>query len=162
MCIKIWWFKKEHLEQNLFKNCVEGELAKREDRLKTKFHGVYLIIDSDDETLYVGSASAKTFNISDRLRGQLNGDKTDSSFKNCLVKSKGISFDEAGEYAKKCKFIVIQCESFEYFFDESYFRFDQQKRLSLIPRMRRYCHCKGVQCIKSVVCRQSLVDIYIN
>lgn len=83
--------------------------------MKAKFHGVYLIIDSDDEILYVGSAFAKTFNISDRLRGELNGNKTNSSFKNCLVKRKGISFDEAGEYAKKCKFIAIQCESFEYF-----------------------------------------------
>lgn len=76
---------------------------------------VYLIIDSDDEILYVGSAFAKTFNISDRLYGQLNSDKTDSSFKNSLVKSKSISFDEAGENAKKFKFIAIQCESFEYF-----------------------------------------------
>ena len=113
--LKLDDFKKEYLEQNLFNECIEGELAKREDRLKSKFHGVYLIIDSDDEILYVGSAFAKTFNISDRLRGQLNGDKTDSSFKNCLVKRKGISFDEVGEYVKKCKFIAIQCESFEYF-----------------------------------------------
>ena len=94
--LKLDDLKKEYLEQNLFNECIEGELAKREDRLKAKFHGVYLIINSDDEILYVGSAFAKTFNISDRLRGQLNGDKTDSSFKNCLVKSKGISFDEAG------------------------------------------------------------------
>ena len=113
--LKLDDLKKEYLEENLFKESIEGELAKREDRLKAKFHGVYLIIDSDDEIPYVGSAFAKTFNISDRLRGQLNGDKTDSSFKNCLAKSKGISFDEAGEYAKKCKFIAIQCESFEYF-----------------------------------------------
>ncbi len=83
--------------------------------MKAKSHGVYLIIDSDDEILYVESAFAKTFNISDRLHGQLNSDKTDSSFKNSLVKSKSISFDEAGENAKKIKFIAIQCESFEYF-----------------------------------------------
>lgn len=57
----------------------------------------------------------KTFNIYNRLRGQLNGDKTDSSFKNCLVKSKAISFDDAGEYAMKCKFVAVQCDSFECF-----------------------------------------------
>ena len=113
--LKLDDLKKEYLEENLFKNCVEGELANRKDRLKTKFHGVYLIVDPDGEILYVGSAFAKTFNISDRLRGQLNGDKTDSSFKNGLVKSKGMTFEEAKEYAMKCKFVAVQCDSFEYF-----------------------------------------------
>lgn len=113
--LKLDDLKKEYLEQNLFKNCVEGDLVNRKDRLKAKFHGVYLIIDSYDEIFYVGSAFAKTFNISDRLRGQLNGDKTDSSFKNGLVKSKGMTFEEAKEYGMKCKFVAIQCESFEYF-----------------------------------------------
>ena len=83
--------------------------------MKAKFHGVYLIIDSDDEIFYVGSAFAKRFNISDRLRGELNGNKTNSSFKNCLVKSKGMTFEETKEYAMKCKFVAVQCDSFEYF-----------------------------------------------
>lgn len=65
--LKLDDLKKEYLEQNPFKNRVDGDLANREDRLKARFHGVYLIIDPDGEILYVGSAFAKTFNISDRL-----------------------------------------------------------------------------------------------
>lgn len=73
---------------------VKGYL-KREDIKKADFNGVYLVLNENDEVVYIGSAYTNRFTIKNRLNIHLNGDKSNATIVNYLIKTEGISREDA-------------------------------------------------------------------
>lgn len=92
---------------------VEGYL-KREDIKKADFNGVYLVLNENDEVVYIGSAYTNRFTIKNRLNIHLNGDKSNATIVNYLIKTEGISRKDAKKKILEYKFVAYEYDSIEY------------------------------------------------
>ena len=102
----------EYLEKCSTK--VKGNLN-REDIKKADFNGIYVILNENDEIVYIGSAYTNKFTIMNRLNIHLNGHESNATIVNYLVKNENISREDAKEkISKQYKFIAYECYSIEY------------------------------------------------
>ena len=93
---------------------VKGYL-KREDIKKADFNGVYLVLNENDEVVYIGSAYTNRFTIKNRLNIHLNGDKSNATIVNYLIKKEGISRKDAKKkISEHYKFVAYEYYSIEY------------------------------------------------
>lgn len=84
--------KYEYLEKCRTK--VKGNLN-REDIKKADFNGIYVILNENDEIVYIGSAYTNKFTIMNRLNIHLNGYESNATIVNYLVKNENISREDA-------------------------------------------------------------------
>ena len=109
--------KYEYLEK--CKRKVKGDLN-REDIKKADFNGVYVVLNENDEVVYIGSAYTNRFTIKNRLTIHLNGDKSNATIVNYLIKMDDRKIDDRvkREDAKKkileYKFVAYEFDSIEY------------------------------------------------
>lgn len=94
--MKLKEFEKIKYEYIKNRKRVKGYL-KREDIKKADFNGVYLVLNENDEVVYIGSAYTNRFTIKNRLNIHLNGDKSNATIVNYLIKKEGISRKDAKE-----------------------------------------------------------------
>lgn len=66
---------------------VKGYL-KIEDIKKADFNGVYVVLNENDEVVYIGSAYTNRFTIKNRLTIHLNGDKSNATYSKLLNKKR--------------------------------------------------------------------------
>ena len=109
--------KYEYIEK--CKTKVKGNLN-REDIKKADFNGVYVVLNENDEVVYIGSAYTNRFTIKNRLTIHLNGDKSNATIVNYLIKMDDRKIDDRvkREDAKKkileYKFVAYEFDSIEY------------------------------------------------
>ncbi len=108
--------KKEYIEKYTDKQeKVKGYLKNDEDIKKANFNGVYIILDENDNIVYIGSAYTNKFTIMNRLKIHLNGHKSNATIVNYLVNHKKLNPEEAKKRIREqYKFIAYKCDSIEY------------------------------------------------
>lgn len=113
--MKLEEFKK--IKSEYLKKCkpgVEGDLNKN-DIKKANFNGVYVILNENDEIVYIGSAYTNRFTIMNRLNIHLNGHESNATIVNYLRKKEEISQEDAKKkILEHYKFIAYECDSIEY------------------------------------------------
>ncbi|WP_288519989.1 GIY-YIG nuclease family protein [uncultured Brachyspira sp.] len=92
---------------------VKGDLN-RADIKKADFNGVYLVLNENDEVVYIGSAYTNRFTIKNRLNIHLNGDESNATIVNYLIKTEGISRKDAKKKILEYKFVAYEYDSIEY------------------------------------------------
>lgn len=112
--MKLEEFEKIKYEYIKNRKRVKGYL-KREDIKKADFNGVYLVLNENDEVVYIGSAYTNRFTIKNRLNIHLNGDKSNATIVNYLIKKEGISRKDAKKkISEHYKFVAYEYYSIEY------------------------------------------------
>ena len=112
--MKLKEFEKIKYEYIKNRKRVKGYL-KREDIKKADFNGVYLVLNENDEVVYIGSAYTNRFTIKNRLNIHLNGDKSNATIVNYLIKKEGISRKDAKKkISEHYKFVAYEYYSIEY------------------------------------------------
>ena len=112
--MKLEEFEKIKYEYIKNRKRVKGYL-KREDIKKVDFNGVYLVLNENDEVVYIGSAYTNRFTIKNRLNIHLNGDESNATIVNYLIKTEGISREDAKKkISEHYKFVAYEYYSIEY------------------------------------------------
>lgn len=112
--MKLEEFEKIKYEYIKNRKRVKGYL-KREDIKKVDFNGVYLVLNENDEVVYIGSAYTNRFTIKNRLNIHLNGDESNATIVNYLIKTEGISREDAKKkISEHYKFVAYEYDSIEY------------------------------------------------
>ncbi len=110
-------FEKEKSEFiNKCKQVIRGELKNKNEIDAADFNGVYIIINENNEIVYIGSAYTNKFKIKDRLRIHLNGHISNTNIvKHIQDDYKIKNKDKAKQFMKEnFRFIACEYESLEY------------------------------------------------
>lgn len=70
------------------KSSFKGCLNRADDIKKADFNGVYVVLNENDEVVYIGSAYTNRFTIKNRLTIHLNGDKSNATYSKLLNKKR--------------------------------------------------------------------------
>ena len=97
------------------KSSFKGCLNRADDIKKADFNGVYVVLNENDEVVYIGSAYTNRFTIKNRLNIHLNGDKSNATIVNYLIKTEGIFRKDAKKKnSEHYKFVAYEYDSIEY------------------------------------------------
>ena len=96
------------------KSSFKGCLNRADDIKKADFNGVYVVLNENDEVVYIGSAYTNRFTIKNRLTIHLNGDKSNATIVNYLIKKEKISRENAKKKILEYKFVAYEFDSIEY------------------------------------------------
>lgn len=111
--MKLEEFEKIKHEYIKNRKRVKGYLN-REDIKKADFNGVYVVLNENDEVVYIGSAYTNRFTIKNRLNIHLNGDESNATIVNYLIKKEKISRENAKKKILEYKFVAYEFDSIEY------------------------------------------------
>lgn len=92
---------------------ISGCLGNIEDRKKADFTGIYVIIENNI-VIYIGSALPNSRTIKKRFSEHLGGNPTHTCIIPYLIKTRGITKEEAKELIKTFDFLAFKYSSLEY------------------------------------------------